>query len=124
METVEILSMLFSAAFTVIGGIVLYKFKQADAERHRRERERALERKHDTERSIKENKALVSGLQAVLRTLLMQEAMGFEKQGFVALREFENFQSMYEAYHSLGGNGLITQLFEEVKHLPHELEAN
>ena len=30
---------------------------------------------------------------------------------------YENFMEMYEAYHELGGNGMITKMYEEIQEL-------
>ena len=37
--------------------------------------------------------------------------------GHIPSYAYENFCEMYEAYHSLGGNGMITHMYEEVKEL-------
>ena len=37
--------------------------------------------------------------------------------GHIPSYAYENFCEMYEAYHRLGGNGMITHMYEEVKEL-------
>lgn len=41
---------------------------------------------------------------------------------YVALEEipsyaYQNFSEMYDAYHALGGNGMITKMYEEIKQI-------
>lgn len=40
------------------------------------------------------------------------------KRGYITKHGIENFTEMYDAYHTLGGNGMITHLLKEVKELP------
>jgi hypothetical protein len=30
---------------------------------------------------------------------------------------YQNFEEMYEAYHDLGGNGMVKKMYEEIKEL-------
>ena len=36
---------------------------------------------------------------------------------YITKHGLENFIEMYDAYHALGGNGMVTHLLEEVKEL-------
>lgn len=37
--------------------------------------------------------------------------------GYMPSYVYDNFCEMYEAYHELGGNGMATRMFEDVKKL-------
>lgn len=60
-----------------------------------------------------------AGLQALLKDGIITRYDKYVQRGYILVREMENVQSMYEAYHALGGNGTVTRLLEELKELPH-----
>ena len=39
------------------------------------------------------------------------------RQGEIPSYAYENFVEMYEAYHDLGGNGMVTKMYEEISEL-------
>lgn len=92
------------AGFKVMAG-KLKKLK-ADADKQREETER-------------ENQATKEGLQALLRDGVITRYDKYMARGYILVRELENVESMYNAYHVLGGNGTITQLMKELRELPH-----
>lgn len=61
-------------------------------------------------------------LQTALRSMLRQEIIiTYEKYieiGWAPVYVKDNMQEMYECYHALGGNGMITHLVEEFLNLP------
>lgn len=59
------------------------------------------------------------GLQALLRDGIITRYDKYMQRGYIYVRELENVQSMYNAYHALGGNGTLTRLMEELRELPH-----
>ena len=114
-----IFSSVFSAIVSSIAAILVYKLQNRD---HKRELE-ALERKAESQRledkRQKEYEALKNGVQSMLRDRLIQSALSYEKQGWVDTNALENVGLMYSAYSALGGNGIVTKLFNEVQELPH-----
>lgn len=64
-----------------------------------------------------ERKANATGLMLLLRVQLIEYHDKYMKEGAIPSYAYENFCEMYEAYHALGGNGMITKMFEEVKEL-------
>lgn len=58
------------------------------------------------------------GTMLLLRVQLIEYHEEWTKRGYVTKHGIENFIEMYDAYHALGGNGMVTQLLEEVKELP------
>ena len=40
------------------------------------------------------------------------------EKGYIPIYAMENVLESYNAYHSLGGNGTITKMVEELKQLP------
>lgn len=57
------------------------------------------------------------GTMLLLRVQLIEYHDKYMSLGYIPSYAYENFCEMYEAYHSLGGNGMITHMYEEVKEL-------
>lgn len=57
------------------------------------------------------------GTMLLLRVQMIEYHDKYVAQGFIPSYAYENFCEMYEAYHDLGGNGMITHMYEEVKRL-------
>ena len=58
------------------------------------------------------------GTMLLLRVQLIEYHEEWMERGYVTKHGIENFLEMYNAYHSLGGNGMVTHLLEEVNELP------
>lgn len=42
----------------------------------------------------------------------------FMRQGWISIPDLENVTGIYDGYHALGGNGVGTKLYEDLKSLP------
>lgn len=58
------------------------------------------------------------GTMLLLRVQLIEYHEEWMHRGYVTKHGIENFLEMYNAYHALGGNGMVTHLLEEVNELP------
>ena len=58
------------------------------------------------------------GTMLLLRVQLIEYHEEWTARGYVTKHGIENFLEMYNAYHVLGGNGMVTHLLEEVNELP------
>lgn len=58
------------------------------------------------------------GTMLLLRVQLIEYHEKWTERGYITKHGLENFIEMYNAYHSLGGNGMVTHLMEEVQELP------
>ncbi len=67
---------------------------------------------------FKREKALADGLQSLLRSQLIDYHDKYVQRGYCPVYVKEVVTHNYEAYHELGGNGVITGLYEEVMKLP------
>lgn len=119
MDYIGVVGMILPSAFSFAGGLYMYKLHQRDkkaeaAKAQLEEEHRAAKEEHE-----QESKAIRDGLCAVLRDRIIQSATHHEEKGFIPLRDMENMSLMYQAYHNLGGNGLVTKVYEEVLELPH-----
>lgn len=58
-----------------------------------------------------------------IRSLLRSEIIGIyhkaEEKGYLPIYNLENIDDMYYSYKILGGNGAITELYNQVKNYPH-----
>lgn len=64
------------------------------------------------------------GTMLLLRVQLIEYHDRYIALGHIPSYAYENFVEMYEAYHSLGGNGMVTHMYEEVKKLEIRKENN
>lgn len=67
---------------------------------------------------FKRIKVLELASQAILRDRLYSEYNRLVDQGYATYDEKENFENMYKNYHSLGSNGVMDHIREEVNELP------
>ena len=76
---------------------------------------------------FKKSKALERGVQAILRDRLYQSYHHFaEEKGYAPLYARENFENMYQQYHTLGKNGVMDDVrvkFLALPSEPHEEKA-
>ena len=73
----------------------------------------------------KENKALKEGMQCLLRNDIIKQHEKSEDRGYCPIYVKEALTKSYTAYHELGGNGLVTKLYNDVMALPeskHEIK--
>lgn len=113
-----IFSSIFSAIVSSIAAILVYKLQNRDHKRELEELERKAESQRLEDKRQKEYEALKNGVQSMLRDRLIQSALSYEKQGWVDTNALENVGLMYSAYSALGGNGIVTKLFNEMQGLP------
>ena len=60
------------------------------------------------------------GTMLLLRVQLIEYHDKYMAKGEIPSYAYQNFCEMYEAYHKLGGNGMVTKMNEEI----HELHLN
>ena len=57
------------------------------------------------------------GTMLLLRSQLIDCHSKYMKRGSIPSYAYENFIEMYDAYHELGGNGMVTHMKEEIEEL-------
>lgn len=65
----------------------------------------------------KEKDANGKGTMLLLRVQLIEYHDKYMKLGEIPSYAFDNFVEMYNAYHALGGNGMVTKMYEEIQAL-------
>lgn len=65
----------------------------------------------------KDRDANSKGTMLLLRVQLIEYHDRYTKAGEIPSYAYQNFMEMYEAYHELGGNGMVTKMKEEIEEL-------
>lgn len=118
MDIIGISAMLAPSAFSLVGSLYLYKLHRKDDARDKERERRKVAERIEREKRDEESRIIRNGITAVLRDRIVQTYMYYENIGYLPLKERENIYMMYVAYHDLGGNGLVTQLYNELNELP------
>ena len=69
-------------------------------------------------REAARDRAMETGLRTLLRAELLEIHAKYRPLGDIPLEVMEEADRVYQAYHSLGGNGTGTKIYEELKALP------
>lgn len=76
-------------------------------------------------RSFKREKAIEEGVRSLLRNNLIECHDKYTARGHCPIYVKESARRSYEAYHALGGNGVVTKLYSDIMALPEsEREQN
>ena len=65
------------------------------------------------EREMRE--ANSKGTMLLLRVKLIEYHEKYMKRGSIPTYAYDNFNEMYDAYHALGGNGMVTKMKNEIE---------
>lgn len=109
METVW--TVIISGAWTIVSAILIFLLQQQIKDN------RALKKEKD-EHIKARNKALEKGIVCILRKHLMDEHEIWTEKGYITAKALESGIAMYQAYKTLGGNGMIDHMEEEIQALP------
>jgi len=66
----------------------------------------------------KQTKAERDGIQCLLRAEIIRQHEKYAERGYCPIYAREALSQEYNAYHSLGGNDVATQLYEDLMELP------
>ena len=106
----EAMQFFLSCASAVFSGAIAYFgwwLKKRDGERQ--EAETARQREYE---------AIRKGMRAMLRDRIIQIYNNCSERGDTPIYAIQNVANMYQAYHDLGGNGAITEVYNKFIHLP------
>lgn len=65
----------------------------------------------------KDRNANAKGTMLLLRVQLIEYHDKYVEEGEIPSYAYDNFVEMYEAYHTLGGNGMVTKMHNEIQAL-------
>ena len=78
-------------------------------------------------RKIKQNEkkteSVQLGVQALLRDRLYSTYLKYAEKGYAPIYARENFENMYNQYHTLGANGVMDDIYRKFMDLPLEKES-
>lgn len=67
---------------------------------------------------IKRERALLEGVKNLLKSKLIDYYEKYTEKGVCPIYVKEAARKSYESYHELGGNGVVTKIYEELMELP------
>lgn len=103
----DILSIVITAVFGFVSAMLAYLLQQS----HKENKKLKDEQK-------KRASALEDGVVCILRKHLMDEHEFWTAKGYITPKALESGLLMYKAYKTLGGNGMIDHMEEEIQQLP------
>lgn len=95
---------------SIISGLLLWLIKDLLKDNMRLRAERKGE-------NMEREAGLKEGMVCLLRVSLIDDHTKYMGLGEISTHGYENFQAMYEAYSKLGGNGLVTHMWEDIQEL-------
>ena len=104
---------------SIISGIFSLVLQRSLRSRDARQEELRLQ----NEQMEAQNKALMLGLQALLRDRLLQGYRHYLAKGFADYEDRENLENIWVQYHALGANGIMDDLRDQFRALPTWLEG-
>lgn len=110
----ELSTIAMTVVSTAIASFVGYYVKKLTDRLEKAEKRRTDE----IQKNIEEYTALRDGVRCMLRNQLLTSCSKYIACGAKPFYEINNIGSMYQAYHALGGNGGVTQLYERFNTLP------
>ena len=75
-----------------------------------------LKRERERKQELRDA-ALENGVVCLLRKELIQDFEKWIAKGYITSKALEHWSLMYDAYKSLGGNGMIDHMKDEIEHL-------
>ena len=66
----------------------------------------------------RQNRAIMLGMQAILRDRLLQGYRHYLEKGYADYEDRENLENIFVQYHALGANGIMDDLRERFRALP------
>lgn len=101
---------------SIISGIVLIVINKGQRKRDRRQEEMARQNME----MEKQNKAIMAGVQALLRDRLLQGYRHYQDKGWADYDDRQNMENIYLQYHGLGQNGVMDQMRQQFLLLPEQ----
>ncbi|WP_294785374.1 hypothetical protein [uncultured Eubacterium sp.] len=86
-------------------------------EQRKQKKADVIERNERIEVERKQREANSHGTMLLLRVQLIEYHDKYMQLGEIPSYAYENFNEMYDAYHKLGGNGMVTKMKQEIEEL-------
>ncbi len=109
----DILMQTYIIALPILLGYIVWLLQ----EQKKKQVQDAKERDERIAEERKKRDANSAGTMLLLRVQLIEYHGKYMKLGKIPSYAYENFCEMYEAYHRLGGNGMIPKMKQEIEEL-------
>lgn len=109
--TLQIILSLITVVATGVISWIVHKIKKRGDTREAAEQQRAAD-------ILIREKATNGALRALCRDRILQGYRYYRQQGGVSTADLETMTKLYNAYHSLGGNGTISAVYDKICALP------
>lgn len=96
---------------TALMGYIVWLLKEQKKQKQVDAQERDV--RIEAEKKLRE--ANSRGTMLLLRVQLIEYHDKYMKLGEIPSYAYENFTEMYKAYHNLGGNGMVTKMYDEIQ---------
>lgn len=106
----NIAAVVISILSSLVSGMLLFILQSVIKENKRMKREKE-------QRESERETAIENGLVCILRKHLMDEHELWMSKGYITPKALESGLLMYKAYKTLGGNGMIDHMEEEIQDL-------
>ena len=104
------ISIILTGIVSLISAVLTFILQNVIRENNKLKKEKSEEEKITFD-------ALKGGVKCLLRSKLMEYHNIYVEAGHISPTEYENWIQMYESYHNLGGNGMITHMTEDIEGL-------
>ena len=109
----EIILQTYGIVLPIVLGYIVWLLK----EQKKRQQKDAIERNKRIADENEKRDANSAGTMLLLRVQLIEYHDRYMKIGYIPSYAYENFCQMYEAYHRLGGNGMVEKMHDEIQDL-------
>ena len=103
---IEFLKQTYVIVLPIVLGYIVWLLQTQKTEHMKAEKQ--------SKRDIAANK---KGTMLLLRVQLIEYHDKYMERGEIPSYAYENFCEMYDTYRELGGNGMVTKMYEEIKAL-------
>ena len=118
MDSMEFVRIVVEAVAVSILSFMLWHIQRRLEHAEEVEKEMQAELAKERKRVEQMREANNKGTQALLRDRLLQGFHFFYRRGMVTYGEASSYANMYEAYHALGKNGVMDDIYKNFKTIP------
>ncbi len=109
---IKILELIGVASF--VSGIFLLVIQRSLKKRDAKQEQIRIQ----NEELERQSKAIMLGVQAILRDRLLQGYRHYIEKGFADYDDRENMENIWKQYHALGANGVMDDMRNQFRRLP------
>ena len=101
--------------YTIVLPVILSYIVWLLQEQKKKAKQDAIVRDERIKKEREMREANSKGTMLLLRVKLIEYHEKYMKRGSIPTYAYDNFNEMYDAYHALGGNGMVTKMKNEIE---------